>query len=158
MSRVTVSGVLVASSHLFYLSKENKVSILRLKTESDTVYVLCSLSRSLSKKTREFCREMLVEPKLDQSLRITGLKAVTISKPSVHNLFQLTKSSQITRQELAIAVKVPEGELVSYRGIVTSVYSCLRSVFTLDKRIRSGGIFFCGRYNGILEPFSNSRT
>ena len=138
MARLSVSGGLVASSHLFYLSKENKVFILKLQQSGeDFTYVLCSLSRSLQKRTREFCQETLLEPKLDQFLSITNLKPVNLSNPSAQRVFQLTKSSQITRTEAPrdLSSRV-ETKLISYRGIVTSTDPGLASVFTLDKRVR----------------------
>ena len=136
MARVSISGRLVASSHLFYLSKENKVFILKLqKSDLDFSYVLCSLSRSLQKKTREFCREALLEPRLDQFLTITSLKPVNLSNDSVHTVFQLTKSSQITSTDAPTPISGVESKLISYRGIVTSVSPGLASVFTLDKRV-----------------------
>ena len=138
MARVGVSGRLVASSHLFYLSKENKVFILKLQqSDSDFTYVLCSLSRTLKKKTREFCRDALLEPKLDKFLTITNLKLVNLSNQSDQTVFQLTKSSDITSTD---ATRIEESrlrnKLISYRGIVTSVSPGLSSVFTLDKRVR----------------------
>ena len=137
MARVSVSGRLVASSHLFYLSKENKVFILKLQqSDSDFTYVLCSLSRSLQKKTREFCRETLLEPRLDQFLTITSVKCVNLSNDSVQTVFQLTKSSQITSTDVPTQISGVESKLISYRGIVTSVSPGLASVFTLDKRVR----------------------
>ena len=137
MARVSISGRLVASSHLFYLSKENKVFILKLqRSDSDFTYVLCSLSRSLQKKTREFCREALLEPRLNQFLTITSVKSVNLSNDSVHTVFQLTKSSQITGTDAPTTpISGVESKLISYRGIVTSVFPGLASVFTLDKRV-----------------------
>ena len=136
MGRVSISGSLVASSHLFYLSKENKVFILKLQqADLDFAYILCSLSRSLLKKTREFCQETLLEPKYNQFLTISNLKTVNLPRSSVQTVLQLTKSSQITstksfRDSIELGSK-----LISYRGIVTSVDPYLGSVFTLDKRV-----------------------
>ena len=139
MARVSISGGLVASSHLFYLSKENKVFILKLQqSDADSTYVLCSLSRSLQKNTREFCRETLLKPKLNQFLTITNLKPVNLSNSSAQTVFQLTKSSQITSSDAPrdMSSEVEKTKLISYRGIVTSADPGLASVFTLDKRVR----------------------
>ena len=98
----TISGSLLANSHMFYLSRESKIFILKILTStSDEVFILCSLSPSLQQKTREKCREILLNPPLiGQHLEFTNVKKVanlekdpSIRKPP--NIYQLTKQSII---------------------------------------------------------------
>lgn len=95
-----ISGSLLSSSHLFYLCKDSKVFLIRLQTELEKeVYILCSLSPSLSEKTREVCRRLLLDPPLNKTISITNLKTVQISKKIKQTVLQLSKSSSIHIQE-----------------------------------------------------------
>ena len=102
MSRTNVSGCLQSCSHLFYLCKGSKVFIIKLQRDSssDPVYVLCSLSNSLEKNTRQKCREILLSPPLNNLISLTNLKSVNISTGNQQEVFQLTKSSSVQVQEL----------------------------------------------------------
>ena len=104
MSRTNVCGCLLSCSHLFYLCKGSKVFIIKLQRDSssssDPVFVLCSLSNSLEKNTRQKCREILLSPPLNLMISLTNLKPVNISTGKQQEVFQLTKSSSVQVQEL----------------------------------------------------------
>ena len=101
MSRHNITGRLVSSSHLFYLSKESRVFILTLQSlhGSEVSYVFCSLSASLQSSTKNKCKELLVKPPYRKILTINKTKPVTVSNTDNCQVFQLTKSSTIIETE-----------------------------------------------------------
>ena len=102
MSRLNITGNLISSSHLFYLSKENRVFILKLQSldSNEVSHVFCSLSASLQSSTRSKCKEILVKPPYRKVLTITKIKPVSVSSSgNICQVFQLTKSSRIIETE-----------------------------------------------------------
>ena len=103
MSRSNIRGRLISSSHLFYLSKDSRVFILRLEEEGDSrevKSVFCSLSPSLRPATRRRCKEILMKPPYRRILSITKTKPVKVSaSESISHVFQLTAASVIMVEE-----------------------------------------------------------
>ena len=97
MSRETIEGVLISSSHLFYLSRESRIFILKLQEldSSEVKYVLCSLLPSLRASTRSKCKEILLNPPYRKILSITKTKKVNLSCSNPRQIFQITKTSEI---------------------------------------------------------------
>lgn len=101
MSRLNITGKLISSSHLFYLSKESRIFILKLQSLDSSVvsYVFCSLSASLQSSTKKKCKELLVKPSYGKILTISKIKAISVSNTDNNcKVFQLTKSSTIKEE------------------------------------------------------------
>ena len=101
MSRLNITGKLISSSHLFYLSKESRIFILKLQSLDSSVvsYVFCSLSASLQSSTKNKCKELLVKPPYGKILTISKIKAISVSNIDNNcKVFQLTKSSTIKEE------------------------------------------------------------
>ena len=102
MSRVNITGRLISSSHLFYLSQNSRVFILTLQSLDTSLvsHVFCSLSASLQSRTKNKCKELLVKPPYRRILTISKTKPVSVSNTdNLCKVFQLTKSSTIIETE-----------------------------------------------------------
>ena len=105
----TITGSLQSNSHMFYLSRESKIFILKiLASTSEPVFILCSLSPSLQQQTREKCKEFLLNPPvIGQEIVFSNVKKVTnIEKESgrkSQNIYQLTKHSLIQVSDVVIS-------------------------------------------------------
>ena len=122
MSRLNITGTLISSSHLFYLSKESRVFILKLQSldSSEVTHVFCSLSASLQSSTRKKCKEILVKPPYRKVLTINKIKPVSLSSCDNNcKVFQLTKSSTIIETEDDAEASQPNSVPTSSLGILT---------------------------------------
>ena len=122
MSRLNITGRLISSSHLFYLSKESRIFILKLQSldSSEVSYVFCSLSASLQSSTRNKCKELLVKPPYRKILTINKTKAVSVSNTDNDcKVFQLTKSSTIIETEEEVEAGLLNSVPASHLGILT---------------------------------------
>ena len=121
MSRVNITGRLISSSHLFYLSKESRVFILTLQSldSSEVSHVFCSLSASLQSSTKQKCKELLVKPPYRKILTINKTKPVTVSNTDSNcQVFQITKSSTIIETEEVAEAGLLHSVPTSYLGIL----------------------------------------
>ena len=135
MSRHAVQGRLISSSHLFYLSKDNRVFILKLQevSSSGVSYVFCSLSPSLQACTKKMCKEILLMPPYQRVLTITKTKQVNVGRrDSNSQVFQLTKSSTIVVEtDQFVCSKAPV--LSPQLGMIEHKITSLISHASLDK-------------------------
>lgn len=162
MSRQDVSGSLLATSHMFYLSKDNKIFILRLCPHHDDppIHVICSLSTKLLTTTRDISKTLLVNPPLGKKLTISHLKQIIIHKNSSNETtaFQLSKKSTISiSYSEDIDMSPPWSNLFTYRGIVT--YSNPESgLYILDKTVYMATSFLCAVTNMPSIPIATTVT
>ena len=162
MSRQDVSGLLSASSHMFYLSKGNKIFILRLCSHHDEapIHVICSLSTRLLATTRDICKTLLINPPLGKKLSISHLKQIVLHKNSKNETtaFQLCKMSTISIYNSPdIDLSPPWSNLFTYRGIVT--YSHPESgLYILDKTVYMTTSFLCAVTNVPSIPIATEVT
>ena len=122
MSRVNITGRLISSSHLFYLSKQSRVFILTLQSldSSEVSHVFCSLSASLESSTKQKCKELLVKPPYRKILTINKTRPVTVSNTDSNcKVFQLTKSSTFIETEEVAEAGLLNSVPASYLGMLT---------------------------------------
>ena len=97
MVKHDIDGILVSVSHMFYLSKENKMFLLRIATDekNSDKFIICSLSSTLLPATKETCKSILLDPPLGRRMKIGNLKHVILHKNSEEamEVSQLTKAS-----------------------------------------------------------------
>jgi len=162
MSRQDVSGSLSATSHMFYLSKDNKIFILRLCSHHDDppIHVICSLSPKLLASTRNICKTLLINPPLGKKLTISHLKQIILHKNSSNETtaFQLSKNSTISiSYPQDIVISPPWPNLFTYRGIVT--YSNPQSgLYMLDKTVYMATSYMCAVTNMPSIPIATTVT
>ena len=143
---VSVSGAVVALSHLFYLPRDSKLLFLTIRDEKGDVekVVVFSLSSSLLPTTRTMVKQLLSCPvPLGTHLTITHLKAA-----NVHDTAVLRSSRQttlaISNDILPLKSFTPSSlELVTYRGIVTKAWEASDGVHILDKRVTLVSSLLC---------------
>jgi len=163
MSRQDVAGHLTAISHMFYLSKENKIFILRLFSHHESehpLHILCSLSTTLLPITRDLCKTILKSPPLGKLLSISNLKQINLHKNTASEVkaLQLTKNSKIHLSHLQ-EIELPQScnRLFTYRGIVTHSQPS-SGFYILDKAVYMSTSLLCAVTNIPSIPLATTVT
>ena len=142
----SVSGPVVALSHLFYLPRDSKLLFLTIGDEKgeDEKVVVFSLSSSLLPTTRTTVKQLLSSPVSPGTLlTITHLKAANVHDKAVLRSSRQTTLS-ISDDILPLKSFTPSSpELITYRGIVTKAVEAGDGVHILDKRVTLVSSLLC---------------
>ena len=146
LSLTSVSGPLVALSHLFYLPRDSKLLFLTIGDEIDKneKAVVFSLSSSLLPTTRTKVKKMLSSPVSPGTpLTITHLKTANVHDKAV---LRSTRQTTVTISDdisplTSFASSSPD--LITYRGIVTKAGEAGDGVHVLDKRVTLVSSLLC---------------
>ena len=142
----SVSGPVVALSHLFYLPRDSKLLFLTIRDEKgeDEKAVVFSLSSSLLPTTRTIVKQLLSSPVPPGThLTITHLKAANVHDTAV---LRSSRQTTLTISDDILPLKsfTPSSlELVTYRGIVTKAGEASDGVHILDKRVTLVSSLLC---------------